>query len=290
MIRVKPRAYRAYGLRFGRRRGTWSGLGVLNYYDLLAQANLQSCDPHDIACVSDNVAKQAAVEDFWAAHQSTGVPNDTKLTFAPQTQAQVAEFYNPDVIQGGNVVDTRGLMFVSAPELPAASSGGGSGAGGSGVTPVAARPGQLYFTTSRGGTSLQVGDSWTVKITGATPGQQVVVRGGKNGQSDMTPMGTIDANGNFSLSGTISADQVGSWSETWLVGPASAGSFSFTVAAPAVAKTPAGQVIINSSGVQQPAGGFPSLLSGFDLSSIPWWGWVGAGAVVLFAFGGGRGR
>lgn len=31
-------------------------------------------------------------------------------------------------------------------------------------------------------------------------------------------------------------------------------------------------------------------VGGFDLSLIPWWGWLAAGGVALFAFGGGRGR
>jgi hypothetical protein len=29
-------------------------------------------------------------------------------------------------------------------------------------------------------------------------------------------------------------------------------------------------------------------IGGFDLSSIPWWGWLAAGGVALFAFGGKR--
>lgn len=94
------------------------GLGVaaLSYYDLLAQADLQNCDPRDSACVSNNVAKQAAVEDLWVNRFiTTGAPAGTVLTFNPQTQAQVNEFYNPTNVSGGNVVDTRGIMQVSVP-------------------------------------------------------------------------------------------------------------------------------------------------------------------------------
>ena len=93
------------------------GFGNLNYYDLLAQAHLQDCDPTDSACVSNNVAKQAAVEDFWASHQTTGVPDDTQLSFVPQTAAQVTEFYNPKPSATSNIVDTRGIMYVNSPDL-----------------------------------------------------------------------------------------------------------------------------------------------------------------------------
>lgn len=102
--------------------GTYRGLGLLDYYGLLAQANLQDCDSMDSACVSNNVAKQAAVQDLWASkYQTTGAPDDLKLTFTPQTQAEVQEFYNPsDLFWSGNVVDTRGIMSTSAGSKPAA--------------------------------------------------------------------------------------------------------------------------------------------------------------------------
>ena len=94
------------------------GLGALSYYDLLAQANLQQCDPKDVACVSNNVAKQAAVEDLWTnKYMVTGAPEGTTLTFTPQTPQQVAEFSNPagPLAPGSNVVDTSGILSVSGP-------------------------------------------------------------------------------------------------------------------------------------------------------------------------------
>jgi hypothetical protein len=44
-----------------------------------------------------------------------------------------------------------------------------------------------------------------------------------------------------------------------------------------------------------PAGGTAAsssstVIGGFDLSAIPWWGWLAAGGAALFAFGGARGR
>ncbi len=92
------------------------GMGGLDYYGLLAQANLENCSPMDSACVSNNVAKQAAVEDLWVTQylgHPGGAPDDLKLTFTPQTAAQVHEFYAPDnPFFGGNVTDTRGILAV----------------------------------------------------------------------------------------------------------------------------------------------------------------------------------
>ena len=90
------------------------GMGVMDYYGLLAQADLQNCSPLDSTCTSNNAAKEAAVEDLWAKYQSTGLPDGTKLTFTPQTTAQVLENYNPaDPFNSGNVIDTRGIMQVA---------------------------------------------------------------------------------------------------------------------------------------------------------------------------------
>ena len=42
--------------------------------------------------------------------------------------------------------------------------------------------------------------------------------GGQNGAYKYAVMGSTDAAGNFSQSGQITADQVGTWQETWGVG------------------------------------------------------------------------
>ncbi len=252
----------------------------MDYYGLLAQANLQDCSPMDSACVSNNVAKQAAVETLWIENYMTkpgGAPDDLVLEFTPQTAAQVREFYNPqDLFNSGNVVDTSGILHMV--------SGGGTTAvrtnTGNGATAVAARGGSLSFSTSRGSAALRPGDTWRVSITGASPNTQVSVQGGKNGARDIAAMGVTDSSGNFSVSGTITADQLGAWSETWSVGSAVSGSFAFTVAA-GDGGSPVG-------GLDVIAGLLPASVGGF---SIPWWGWLaGAGAAVFAFSGGGRGR
>ena len=110
------------------------------------------------------------------------------------------------------------------------------------LQPVVYSP-ALSFRTSRGGsTALQPGDTWTISIAGAPPLTPVTVTGNTAGNltnSVTTPMGTTDAAGNFSLSGSITADQAGAWSESWQVGGRTVGSFSFTVTVPVPAAAPA---------------------------------------------------
>jgi hypothetical protein len=98
------------------------------------------------------------------------------------------------------------------------------------LRPAVANGGQLTFTTSRGGTSLQVGDTWTVSISGATPKAPVTVSGSMpSGAFSSTAMGSTDANGTFSKSGTVDAGMIGAWQESWMVGGEPSGSLAFSV-------------------------------------------------------------
>lgn len=88
-----------------------------------------------------------------------------------------------------------------------------------------------FTNLSRGDNqTLHIGDQWRIAVQGP-PSQPVTVTGGKDGARDVTPMGSTDATGAFQLSGSIGADQVGSWYEQWQVGGQDAGGFSFTVIA-----------------------------------------------------------
>lgn len=150
------------------------------------------------------------------------------------------------------------------------------------VSAQALRPGTLSFATSRGSNQMQVGDTWTATITGATPNTAVSVLGSGPGGPLAGQLGATDSSGNFSKSGTVTAAEIGNWSETWMVGSATAGSVAFSVvAAPAGAPSPS------------PAGAAPAPApaAGFSLSSVPTWGWALAGLGLVLAFGGGgRGR
>lgn len=81
------------------------------YYDLLAQAHLNNCDPRDSSCVSNNVARQVYVQTIWdEKYHITGAPANLVLTFHDQTADQVRQFYDPsNPFEGGNVVNINGI-------------------------------------------------------------------------------------------------------------------------------------------------------------------------------------
>ena len=96
----------------------------------------------------------------------------------------------------------------------------------------ATRP-QMSVTTSSGNpSSMKVGDSYTVRITGAAPNAHVYVNATSNGntlQDVLGPNANTDAAGNYSISGVAEAAHTGSWSETWMVGNMNLGTWNFTI-------------------------------------------------------------
>ncbi len=175
------------------------------------------------------------------------------------------------------------------------------------ATPGATRGGTLSFTSSSGSTSLRVGDTWTVKITGASPNAAVAVSGSMPGSTfEFTRMGVTDGNGNFTKSGTVGIGDVGAWQESWYVnaggraGNALAGSVSFTVSPVLAANGGAGAGSGSGSGAGSGSGsgsgdGSGSSFvapfgAGFSLASVPWWGWAAAAGVGFLALGGKGGR
>lgn len=154
---------------------------------------------------------------------------------------------------------------------------------------------RLSFNTSRGGSTVYAGDTWTITITGAPPNQPVSVLGvHPDGGSATQGYGNTDGSGNFKLAGTITPDMTGNWQETWTVGGQQAGSFSFTVATPQAqqqqAPTPPqapAPVAQTMQQLAQSAATLPASASSFSFSSIPWWGW-GIAAVGGFMLLGGR--
>ena len=152
--------------------------------------------------------------------------------------------------------------------------------------------------------AFQVGDSWTITITGPA-NAPIFVASIQNGAAQPAQQfGTTDANGNFSFQGTMLQSAVGSWQESWYIGKANGGPgdttrtllsvVTFTVAeaqtAPATPSaaqpsasppidysTPA-QInqVLQTSGLQ---------IAGYD---VPWWAVAGVAAGLLFMFSGGR--
>ena len=184
--------------------GDFSGLGTV------PTPAYETCNPTDSACVARNQVLNAAyneavVEDLWKTYNSGPMPVGWMTAGDdPTRQQQVAANYN-----------------TANPVVPAAPAASG---------------GHVTFTSSRGSNALQVGDTWLVSITGATPNSPVSVNAG----GSTTQMGTTDANGNFSLSGTARTQDIGPWNELWSVGGLDSGAFQFTISAPASGSAAAG--------------------------------------------------
>ena len=127
-------------------------------------------------------------------------------------------------VSGGYTGSTTGPQpsgAVTAPFTPSSTAAA--------TTPTAAPV--LTFTnlTSGNNSSFNVGDRWTIQITGAAPNASVTVTGGQNGASSTATMGTTDSTGSWVYNGTMTAAQVGSWSEAWSVGKTPIQSFTFVV-------------------------------------------------------------
>lgn len=104
--------------------------------------------------------------------------------------------------------------------------------------------------------AFRVGDHWQLNLTGGQPGANVYLnatvcspdfsrcaQAPMSGQKDIAfelwtgksssgypPVGTTDANGNFTMSGVFTPDQVGMWTQLWNVGGVLMGLPQFTVA------------------------------------------------------------
>jgi hypothetical protein len=73
---------------------------------------------------------------------------------------------------------------------------------------------QIVDNGTNSTTTLNVGDSFSFLVTGASPSSLVFVS--EPGWS--APLGYSDASGSFRLSGNVGADVVGTWQQTWTIG------------------------------------------------------------------------
>jgi hypothetical protein len=173
--------------------------------------------------------------------------------------------------------------------------------------------------------NFSVGDTWQITVTGP-PTSPVWVGGSQNGVAFGTyQIGSTDASGTFTTTGTMGAANIGAWSEYWDVGGAPVGntvyngdqvaSINFTVAAaPAPAgggsgsgtapttKDPNGVTCDTSALVAGYCPGsaapyvdpnlFNELITsqGLDIGSydIPWWLVAAAVGGALFLFSGSK--
>lgn len=276
--------------------------------DLVASLNLPSCDPRDSACVASNQQATSAVEDLWVnkyeSNPATALAPTPSISVQTDTSpAAMAAFFANQPANEATI--SQGGSTYTVPQLEA----GPVGLMTTGTpAPVSLAP-SFKFSPSRPGTSFQVGDTWTITVTG-TPGQSVYASGSQNGGPyTTTTMGTINSGGQWSTSGSFDPSTVGSWAERWLVGSAPVGNINFTVspAAPAAAPPAAGgpasppvQAPLAagapalSTGVTVPPSSLPygwlSALEGARLFGFPAWVVVAGGIGLLFLFGGKHGR
>lgn len=160
--------------------------------------------------------------------------------------------------------------------------------------------------------SFQIGQSWKVTITGAPANATISVTASQNGNSlGTTPIGTADAQGNFTASSPIDASMVGVWSEQWYAGQWPVAATTFTVYGPGGTTTPAatstgsgagsgstGTTTTTPSNTSTPSGSVAdgTVTGGVDTSVLPTTGIssgmllaLGIGAAALFFFGGSSG-
>jgi len=161
---------------------------------------------------------------------------------------------------------------------------------------------------SRPGQSFQVGDLYQVVISGAAPNAPVTNSASQNGASlGTTSYGSTDGSGNFTISGTLQSEHVGSWIEQWTVGGTQqirTLSFSVTAAPGTTAATTTTDSSSSSSSASTgtPVGSNYAVLPAASLPAASWftdstivsfapnWAVLLAGGVaaVAFVFGGKR--
>lgn len=285
-----------------------AGYANFNDFQNAVIASFPPCPPpNDPSCENPRDAAIAAALAAWTSDPTSC--RNVVCNPSGSPRVQYASYTNPATGQAtaGLVINTTSGPIPVTPQQAVIASPAPRPAGSptsAAVLPAGTQPVQvgapapaysprLSFITSRGGTALQPGDTWTVQIQGAPPNSPVTVTGGNMGQSITNSMGATDANGNFSLSGSITSDQAGVWAEQWSVGGQPAGSFAFTVTVPpgpqpgstSIPAQPAGAP---QTGVPQDTGGTsifsqPVSIGGYQ---IPTWAFiVAAGGAALLLLG-----
>jgi hypothetical protein len=243
---------------------------------LPAQPVYEDCNPGVLgpagstACAARNLAAQTAWQN---AHGQAAADYNRRMCIwnGQQNGYDVTAFcntvYPPGYAGSGSPATPADLARLVGPPVAAPS-----------YSPT------VKFQTARA--TPQVGDGWSVLITGGAPNSPVTVS--VNGGASQN-YGNTDASGNFTTSGTFTADQVGKYTEQWSVGGQSAGAFSFTVSAAPGSSAPAGgsqPASAGSSSSGAAASATAVTLGGFDLSAIPVWGWIAAAGVGFLLLGG----
>lgn len=290
MITTRKGLYAVRGLRGRNLRGLGQPPGYLETCD-------QSSVSAQWACAQRNMARQ---DEYYSGSSPAYAEAHGGVTPA---QSQQSAYYASQVGSGNwacagsecvnTVTGERRSVAPSPVVAPVPTSYAqylAPTATSQAVAPPATYSPHVTFSSSRGGSTLYPGDTWTIVLTGAAPGAQIKVTGGKNGANDTNVMGTADSTGRFSLAGTAGSAELGTWNETWTAGGANAGSFSFTVAAgPGGTTSGGGSTAGSGNTTMTPASGFSmGWFTEQMISGIPnWWLLVG-GAVAGLALAGGK--
>ena len=158
---------------------------------------------------------------------------------------------------------------------------------------------KLSNLTRPGSSGFYVGEQFLLEVHGPAS-QPVADTAVHDGASSTTIHGQTDGAGNWSIRGTMTADHLGQWQETWKVGTIQATPvLSFTVsAAPAPATPPAPtppaetRTIIGGPDGQAVPGFFDTILTrvktdfagGFPAWPWPWYVWAALGGAALLLF------
>lgn len=211
--------------------------------------------------------------------------NDNGIYVSAYTPGQLAAMLAPTDTSPIPLVGNS--PFAGAPVYSDPATSNPAGGSNTGSASSTSYPLSVRLVNSSGGSasSFNVGDSWQIIISGP-PNASVQASASQNGTSlGTTTMGTIAANGQLVLTGTFTASQVGSWSESWTVGGQSAGSISFSVAAGSSNGGSGG-----TSGGNVASGDISTLISGSASIagySVPYWA-LAAGVVGVLWFMGGK--
>lgn len=222
------------GRSFGRGLGDWE--------DYVARLGIQDCTAlpfsQQYACSLQNDAKMQAYQSTPAQVQYNANVAASEALMVAQVQGPAAAAQSVQQFSANNPQVTPAAV---AAAITASQSAPAPAAPAPAPTPAKIAPGVLVIHGPRGDSQFQVGDNYILQIYSASPNQPVTASSSQNGQSHGSQsFGSTDANGSFTLSGTMGPDQVGSWSETWQVGGQTSGTINFTVSpAPAAPSAPA---------------------------------------------------
>jgi hypothetical protein len=258
----------------------------------------EQCEPLDTACVERNAARQRANMALLAERQrqinlniclANALRNGQPESVCAQYATPIPIPSAPGTIAYTNPADAeriaqQQLAWIQQQQQQQASAGATSGGSGTtaGTGTQTYRPQVRLENASRPGQTLRAGDTFRATITGAQPGAAVEVEAYQDGRSlGRTRYGQADAQGNFTLTGTIGSEHVGHWREIWHIGnaavtiefdvqPAARPTYNITDLTP-------GRGGSATPGRTEPSGGTSTLLQ-----SVPQWVWIAAAALFVW--------